>query len=296
MIKLYPSSAAFVLGDTVVTEYDSGCLRKILLTSKGVRGDIPAVYMRVGAVHEDNYAAGMANMQDVATFLREVPIKAPVPGYETVMYSGRADFIADHRIAVTGKLGGKLIEVIHETKATISKTTRLKVIRKGLVKTNQLAQLVSYMIQRQTPYGILFVGYYEENAEGELVCTESRRFKIFIDDEGAVYIDGMPSGFTAQDQIAHRIAAARVLTEDVIGERPDGWNAPYSGPCVRCPHKMTCILVDTGSISTVTDFVAAAKVDIEQAVKDKKPDPVPNKIKVKKPKAPRKPRKKKGTE
>ena len=133
MIKLYPSSAAFMQGGLVVTEHDSGCLRKILLTSKGVKGDIPKIYMEVGAVHENQHELTLKNAETVAAYMREVPIKAPVPGYEQVLYSGRADFIVDEKLKRAESAGFapiKTIEVIHETKGTISKNTRLKVLRK----------------------------------------------------------------------------------------------------------------------------------------------------------------------
>jgi hypothetical protein len=273
MKKLYPSSAAFMMGDVVVTEYDSGCLRKILLTEKGIKSPFPAIYGRLGAVHEILHEQKIRTDEQVESFLREVPIRVPITDYPNVQYSGRADFICQY---VDKK------EVIHETKATISKNTRLQ-MRKGQVKTNQLAQLVSYMIIRQTQWGKIIAGYYEENAAGELVQTEEKIYKVFIDDEGAIWVDGQPSGFTVYDQIAHRQAAAQVISEGIIGGRPDKWDDKYKGPCARCIHKDTCTAVDIGAIATPEAFVQQAKRDSETALENRKPDPVPNKLKVKKP-------------
>lgn len=292
MIKLYPSSAAFMQEDTVITGYDSGCLRKILLTSKNVRGQIPTVYMEVGAVHENQYEALLKSDPTVSRFLRELPIKQPVPGFETVMYSGRMDFVVEEILKRTEGVTFapmKTREVITETKGSISKTTRREVIRKGNVKVNQLAQLVSYMIARQSPYGRLVCAYYERHPETlQLVKCEERMFKIFIDDEGAVLIDGMPSGFTVEDQINHRKAAAKVLVEDRVGERPDGWTDIYKGPCCRCIHKDTCSRFDAGHVKDTEEFVALARVDLDIAVINKKPEPEANWLKIKKPTAPKK--------
>ncbi len=273
MKKLYPSSSAFVWDGTVITDYPSGCLRHILLGSKGVRtSGIPAVYMRVGAAHEENHEAELKSQGIM--YNREVPIKIPIQGFDDVQYSGRIDFLCHY--------DSKIGEVVHETKGTVSKNTRLKVLRKGLVVTNQLAQLVSYMVARKICFGKLVCGYYEEDAEGILLLQESRTFKILIDDAGAVLIDGLPSGYTVFDQIAHRTAAATVLTEGIIADRPAGFENPYSGPCARCEFKDTCNSFDAGRLPTVDDFIESAKKDLEIAEINGRADPQPNKIKVKK--------------
>lgn len=273
MKKLYPSSAAFMLGDVVVTEYDSGCLRKILLTANGVKGPFPAIYGRVGAVHEIMHEQEIREDADIESFLRELPIRIPIEDFPQVQYSGRMDFVCKY---VDRK------EVIHETKGTISKNTRRET-RKGNWKSNQLAQLVSYMIARQTPWGKLVAGYYEANDAGELVRTEQHVFKVWIDDDGAIWVDGKPTGFTVHDQIAHRTAAAQVISDDVIGPRPDKWDDKYKGPCRSCMHRDTCTLVDQGRVASAAQFIAMGKEDAQKAFREAKPDPVPNKLKVKKP-------------
>lgn len=255
-----------------VTEYSSGCFRQAFIGSKGIRTDIPETYARVGAAHEVRHEAELKLDLSVVSFEREVPIKVPVPGHDDIMYSGRADFIVQHK--AVGK-------VIHETKGTISKNTRLKVIRKGLIKVNQLAQLVSYMITEQTCYGELVAGYYEEDEQGQLVWQEGRTFKVKIDDEGTILVDGLPSGYTVYDQIAHRTESARVIVEEVVGDRPSGWENPYAGPCAWCTFKATCAKFDLGAMST-EEFLDSAKADVQLAELNKKPDPQPNKMKPKK--------------
>jgi hypothetical protein len=273
MKKLHPSSAAFMIQDSVITEYSSGCLRQILLSSNGIRTDIPETYARVGAAHEAQHEQELLGTSRVLAFDREVVIKLAIEGFDDILFSGRADFICQY---------DKIGEVIHETKGTISKNTRLAVIRKQKPKVNQLAQLVAYMIARQTCYGKLVCAYYEEDEQGELEKQEEHVFRVQIADDGAILVDDLPSGFAVAEQIAHRTASAEVITAQIIADRPAGWEQKWGGPCSLCTFKDTCNRFDAGHIQTVEDFVASARKDVEIAEINKRPDPQPFKVKRKK--------------
>lgn len=267
--RLYPSSSAFMWGDTVLTEYDSGCLRSILLRAHGAVTSIPKVFERVGAAHEDWYENVLKQDPTLITFSREVVIKQPIEGAEGVLYSGRMDVLAAHKAGT----------VIHETKGTISKNSRLSVIRKGLVKLNQLAQLVSYMIVKQVPRGKLVVGYYEEDEHGALVHQEGREFKVEIDDSGSILVDGTPSGYSVFDQIAHRQAAAKVLAGNVVAARPDKWDQKWGGPCGNCVFKSACDRYDQGQFATVEEYIDAGREAARDAEANKGVEPEPFKTK-----------------
>lgn len=226
---LYPSQAAFMWGETVITQYSSGCLRAILLSAHGIREAFPAIYGEVGAAHEAWYEGRLAEDTRLVSYARESPVKRPIPGVSGVTYSGRIDFLQTYPAGA----------VIAETKGTISKDTRLSVIRKGAVKLNQLAQLVSYMIATETPRGKLVVGYYEKDGDAYRHC-EGREFKVTIDDEGLILVDGTPSGYSVTDAIKHRQAAAGVLADNTVGSRPDKWDQPFGGPCRMCVFKDAC--------------------------------------------------------
>lgn len=280
--SIHASSAAFMWGETVLTEYDSGCLRSQLLAAHGARTKIPQIYMDVGAVHEDYYEIAHLALDDkVLSWEREVVIKHDHADYPDVSDSSRADVVAIH--AGVGK-------VIHETKGTISKNTRLSVIRKGKVKLNQLAQLVRYMISEETTYGKLVCGYYEQGETGHLLWQEGREFKVRIADDGSILVDNEPSGFTVRDQIRHTQASARVISKDEIGTRPDKWEQKWGGPCTNCVFKATCDTYDQGGMSHA-EFVASGKAAAEAYNANPKPDPEPFKVKVSKPKAPKRVRK-----
>lgn len=233
--KYYPSSAAFMWGDMVLTKDSSGCLRRILFASLGLRDEIDPIYSAVGAAHEKWVEERLEG------FEREVPVRGPILGSE-VEYAGRADFL-------------NASEVI-ECKATLSKRARLDVIRKGNVKINHLAQLVSYLIQLEMTNGRLIVGFYQHNENNEFECTESREFKITIDDEGRILIDDTLSGYRVHDQLAHMQRAAKHLAEGTLGPRPNDWDAKYTSPCSYCPFKAACDKIDAGEQG---DSVALAK-------------------------------------
>lgn len=266
--KINPSSAAFLWDNLVITDYSSGCLRAILMNSKGIReASIPKAYAEVGEAHEKQHELMLQSSDQVVAYVREYAVKVPVAGYEDIMYSGRIDFLCNY--LSVGK-------VVHETKGTISKNTRLKVLRKGEVKVNQLAQLVSYMIVVKTTKGKLFCAYYELD-NGVLQKQEERVFKVEIDDSGAIFIDGTQSQFTVQQQMAHRNMSAKVVQNDLIYDRPDKWNQKFGGPCTSCVFKRTCDAYDDIPM-TVEEFCDSAKQDIAlKAVIDaSKPSPLPN--------------------
>jgi CRISPR/Cas system-associated exonuclease Cas4 (RecB family) len=248
VLKYSPSSAAFMYGDIVMTKDSSGCLRKILFSSHGLREEIDPIYQEVGKAHEEWVESRLTG------YRREESLRGPISGNDLVQYSGRMDFISD-------------TDVI-ECKATVSKRTRLEVIRKGNVKINHLAQIVSYLIQLERTNAKLIVGFYEQD-NGKFVCTEHREFNVTIDDNGRILVDGTFSGYGAIDQLRHMQRAAKHLAEGTLGPRPQDWDAKYTSPCNYCPFKAACDKVDSGN---TTDPVALAKEAIdEHKLKPKKP-------------------------
>ncbi len=275
MKKFFPSSSAFMIGDTVMTKYDGGCLRMILAKANGLRtGEIPEAYKRVGAAHENATYKELVADPTIKAVQKELPVKRMLT--DSVLYSGRMDFKTVRE--------GLEEPIIIEAKGTISKNTRRDVIRKRGFNISYLAQLVSYMFEARTTYGKLKCGYYEENEAGELQEMEGHTFKVRITDSGRIDVDGEPSGHNVAEMLAHQRAAARVIERNEIGPRPDKWNQKWGGPCTSCALARTCELVDSGAIETGDDFIASAKQDGEAAKAVQRVEPVVNKIKVKKPK------------
>lgn len=250
--KYSPSMAAFQHGELTISPYSSGCMRHIWFSAHGVREDIPAIYLEVGATHEIRQDQKLSERDDVDDYTLEVPLKGSILGADGVEYSGRADAIVKYSDGT---------KEVQEFKSTISKTARREVIRKGNVKLNQLAQLVSYMIQEECENGRLVAGYYELDGE-DFICTEEREFVVKINDEGLILVDGEPSGYRVQDQLAHMQKAAQIIKDDVIGERPLNWQQKWGGPCSFCPMKNTCDKIDQGL--SKEEALESAKQDIEQ--------------------------------
>ena len=273
--SIYPSQAAFMWGETVLTQYSSGCLRAILISAHGVRESFPAVYADVGAAHEAWYEGQQGSNPNILSYEREVPVKRDIPGVPGVTYSGRIDVLEQYAFG----------PVIVETKGTISKDTRLSVIRKGIVKLNQLAQIVSYMIATEIPRGRLVVGYYEYDLEQVTFRhCEGREFKIEIDDHGMILVDRIASGYSVMDALAHRQAAAAVLADNAVGNRPDKWDQAFGGPCRMCVFKDACTKYDAENLSTEA-FVDAARYAVLTA--PSRPEPIAHVYKPKKPSASR---------
>jgi hypothetical protein len=277
--KFYPSSSAFMLGDVVMTKYDSGCLRSILAKANGIRtGEIHPVYKRVGAAHEDAYAELLSQDDKNISIEREVQVKKEIS--LDVQYSGRMDFRVLRALP-----DGTHETIIHETKGTVSKNTR-RDFRKGEYNVSYLAQLVSYMVDERTTKGKLVCGYYEEDDSGVLRMQETREYRVTVTDTGRLDVDGEPSGYNVADLLAHRRAAAAVLENHEVGPRPDKWNQKWGGPCGRCAFSKTCDAWDSGALGTDTAmFLGSAEEDAAVARATVQADPIINKVKAIKVKA-----------
>ena len=252
-----------MLGDLVVTKYNSGCLRSILLKSHNIgTEEIPELYQLVGAAAEAHHEAALKAAGEL--YVREHTIKAQLS--ENVEYSGRADFV---RHLADGT-------VVDEVKGHTSKNTRLDVIRKGEYNVSYLAQLVSYMVKLRTNRGRLICGYWEEDTNGAYVQQEQRIFRAEIQDDGGVSVDGAPSGYFVADLLAHQRAAVRVLEGQEVGPRPDKWNQKWGGPCQMCAFKAACDTYDAAPCST-EEFLQLAEEAVE-ALEPRDP-PVINKVK-----------------
>lgn len=252
MKKLYPSSAGFMLGAAVVTPYNSGCMRHILLQSKGLfADDIDPKYQELGALNEDRYEKEVLQTDPkLLHYDKEYKIKQKI-GDTEVYLVGRIDFLV-RRADVPG-------EIIHENKSSDSANTLREVIKKGNVKSHNLAQIVVYMIARETQKGKLIYSHYKKDKQTKLwVMDNERAFKITISDAGVIMVDGVFSGYTVQDQLAHQNTAARVIENDLIYDRPLGWDDRFKSPCAYCPWSKACDKYDNGEITTVEQFVEEA--------------------------------------
>jgi hypothetical protein len=153
---------------------------------------------------------------------------------------------------------------VHELKSTESKNVLREVIKNGKFKTENLAQLVSYMISVGTDKGELRYAYMEPDAAGNYTIKKERAFDIKIDDFGRLIIDGKPNRFTVYDQMAHTQMAAKCIDEDIIWDRPINYAAAFGSPCNYCAFKEACTSWDSGVIESVDDFVSVSKQFVKE--------------------------------
>lgn len=263
--KLYPSSSAFMWGRIVHTAYGSGCLRNVLIKSRGVRTEIAKFHMVRGAKFEEMYEK---RLQDSGiSYQAEKKICVDIPGTE-VLFSGRIDFLIDSD-------GSGDFSDIRELKSTESKAKRREVINKGYFVINQLAQLIAYMVSESRETGKLIVAYLEaDEATGEYKQPEvkmyrgkpievEKTFEVQIHRSGRIIVDGKTTQWTAHDFLEWRQAAAEVIESGEVWERPNNYDAVFNSPCGLCEFRGTCDKWDAGEIDTTEDFVRSARDEVK---------------------------------
>jgi hypothetical protein len=260
------SSSAFLWGRLVRTDYNTGCLRRILLQSLDISTTIDPKYEIIGKMNEDRHAKMLDEKGTV--YVREMVLQRPskrVPGVEI---SGHADFV------ITDALGRPT--AVHELKSITSKNVRREVIGKGFFKTENLAQVVAYMGELDLTDGALIYTYYEhpKTASEEdkkdwlkLEAVDARTFSVHVDTYGRIHVDAHPTEFTAYDVIAHRNAAVEVIAKQNVVDRPYRHDTPFVSPCHWCAFKATCDAYDNGEVESDVAFVDKARNQISGGAK-----------------------------
>lgn len=237
-LKIYPSSSGFTDGDQYEVEYNSACLR-FLVVSQGIHKEIPEEYSKMGAVHEEWWETQESIKSQ--QYVRELPVKKE---YGDVEYSGRIDFIVNN-------------SEVHETKASMSKNVLYKTIRKKEVKLSHLAQLISYMLHTEIDKGKIVVGFYSKKGEG-FDLKEHTIFDITIDVDGRIIVDNIPHYYTAHDAIKYLFFQIKYLSSGVIGPRPK--RIAWKDPCKFCPLKDLCDKHDFTDKLNKDDFKTEARI------------------------------------
>lgn len=260
-IKIRISSAAFMNGRLQVISSASSCLRNILLRKHGVdAGPIPEKYTVLGAINEERFEALFKKDERFDNVDREVWLE--VSPRDGVVHRGRCDFLL--------RIKEQDTKAVFEMKSADSTNTRDNVIRKGLVaekKSDNLAQLVTYMIASETTTGFLIYTWYKQELDEKGVAVwqpkEERSFRVDILDDGKILIDRKDTGYSVYDRYDHMQAQEKVLLEDVIWDRPKDWDHKFASPCKFCPWQTTCTAYENGDINSVVEFVEYAKTSVK---------------------------------
>lgn len=257
--KIYPSSAGFLVAGRVITDYSSACLRYILAKACGFKDGGPNSDLQSMAENDENeFELSLMEDSKVALWLREEPFKHEIPGTGVVI-SGRKDFIVYYNNLEA--------PVIIEKKSTMSKSSIYGAIRKRSFKVNHLAQCVMYMLQENTPYGIIALCGYKikkdrKTKEESTVRSfhrdtkeiDSVRFKVEILPDQKIVVDGRETGFNVTDLTLWIAAVADVLEEPKILGRPLTDPEAFYGPCKYCALSPVCDKHDL-EILTVEEFI-----------------------------------------
>lgn len=247
--KIRASSAAFMKGRLVFTDYATGCLRNILFNSWGIKEQLKQGTQDRGAMNEDRYIAD--NLVDTDLDVSR-EITSPVTQVtDTVAWGGRTDVHVKPRSAGPAE--------IYELKSTGSKN-KLRDLKQGKYTTENLAQLVAYMTDWELSNGHLVYSYYEPDAFGKDQLKYEKDFTVKLDTAGTVVVDNEPTMFSVADQLHHRLQAAEVVDKDIVWDRPHNYDAAFGSPCHWCPFKSACARWDSGVIESVDNLLLEANM------------------------------------
>ncbi len=261
-IKIYPSSAAFMIGPLVSSKYNSGCHRfqwaqaHSGLSKAELHHEITAESAAIGSLNE--YRIAVKLKRDKVIFEREVPFKMD---YSGVQISGRQDFVLEN---------GE----VWETKGTTSESVYKNAILGGVPEKSHVAQLVSYLAFLKKPKGRIVNSYYELELDGEdesFRLVAERVFTVECLDDGCILLDHQPYEHSLRDLARWYATLAKILLDPwTLPQKPCQSGEKYGSPCNFCPLKAVC-----DKTVDVADFLQESKAALLV-----KPQPREFKIKV----------------
>ncbi len=238
-------------GRMVFTDYATGCLRNILYNSWGIKEQLKQGTQDRGAMNEDRYIA--ANLIDTDLDIAREIVSPVTSVTDTVAWGGRTDVHVKPRSAGPAE--------IYELKSTGSKN-KLRALKQGLYTTENLAQLVAYMLDWELANGHLVYSYYEPDGRGVDQLKYEKDFTVKLDTDGTIVVDNEATKFSAADQLHHRQMAAEVVDKDIVWDRPHNYDAAFGSPCHWCPFKNVCAKWDSGTIESVDSLILEANIAI----------------------------------
>ena len=221
--KIYPSSAAFMLGAKVDSAKNHSCPRYLWTMDRlpEQHSDIPEEYAALGLLNEARVA--LIYDDGKIPYKREVRVTKDFNGCKI---SGKIDFV----------LYPDTAPIYIETKATSSKNVRRDVLTAQTPDLNHLAQLVTYMMLDNVRNGQIIVSYYETDA-GRLSfqVVEEHTFIVEILDSGVLTVDGKVFNKSTKDLARWYKVVSESLTTDAVPDMPAPTGSYYKNICRFCP-------------------------------------------------------------
>jgi PD-(D/E)XK nuclease superfamily len=228
--RIYPSSAAFMVGNQVKAKSNSSCLRyqwarqHCGLTKDELHRPIASEYAGLGALDEFRYSTILDKKKIV--YEREKPFKID---YKDCVISGRMDFDRADGIVV-------------EKKSTTSLYMMRDHIATGDPDPGHAAQISSYLAFLGRPEGHLVASYYEmdEDRMGFSVIAE-RTWVFKLSTSNELTVDNVPYAHSIKD-LARWYSHMQISLSNpcAVPARPIPSAIPYKSPCNFCPLKELC--------------------------------------------------------
>lgn len=251
-----------VLGiDGIVKASDSGsCLRVIFLRAEGIQAPVDFrshLTFALGYAWESVFSS--LEGSEKFKLRSQIPIgPEPIQG-SSVPFTGTADFIMDFP-------NGQSIAV--DTKSVSSINSYIDLFQKGKVKTNYVAQLVTYMEFLKLNTGYLAPASFIYAGKGHMTAgtfrdtggkIEPSMKLIPIQLHGSqIVVNGDPADFNLDDVRRHREAAAfSIETRTISPTRPQSTSG-YS-VCHFCKFKNACDQFETEYDNSADNFISIVK-------------------------------------
>jgi hypothetical protein len=244
MIKLYPSSSDFLKSNGQYAEYESKCLRHIIVTQKNPdlrKQSVSKLNQGVAEIDEARYRNVLASEFEHIDV--ELPFKLEnVGGHESVVLPGRMDYVCYKDAEKTIK------DLIVEKKSSISKNQKTKINKKEM-SPSQLAQLVLYMVIHKVSKGRLVRTYYGfENDLLSLKVGSEVRFDVELDGN-TILVDGK---IYEDASVTDLMRFYKVLADGVALNRipPRPLKTAKNNVCDKCPFAQACDELDNGLMNS----------------------------------------------
>lgn len=231
--KIYPSSAAFMVGPIVSTTSNKSCHRFLSaqrasgLSKAELYQSIPAEYAGLGALDEHRYSAKLD--KEKVAYQREVPFQVE---YNGTVISGRIDFVLDNDVAI-------------EKKSTTSQSVYKRAFEGGIPEPSWVAQAASYLGFCNKKEVRIVASYYELSAEMDAYEVVAERIWVVKSlDGGGLSLDGTQYPHSLKDLARWYATLSQLLSTTsavpVRIEKPAQAGSKYESPCNFCPLKDLC--------------------------------------------------------
>lgn len=230
--RLSISSLSFWGFGTPALTSNTACLRNILLQKWGIRTPFPPYIAYLGAVNEVNWENKLTADPSVSHFSREQSVSIVLT--KDTLLTGRYDAVVHFKELPSPE--------VYEFKSMSSKTSFAKVFKKGVPKTENVAQICAYLSLLKLSTGQLIYSFYEKE---KLIL--SKLFEIKIEEDGTIKIDGEKYLYTMHDLTEFIRNATHVLEHEEVVDRPEHWATSFDSPCYFCAWKDACAVYDSTS-------------------------------------------------